>query len=324
MFTRRPRRASTLIALALCATATATPALAQSSSTTAPATAPASATPAPTKKTPPLTKLTDANGRPITLTDSTPESKEDEALEHYSAYAFGSVTDTNCQTVIDVYKSNLIPKAEQAKFPKNKAKYLELAHESIGTCQVSQGRYIDAEQSFRDALAQAEIWPGKDDSRYADLWLALSDSQTKQDHWTDAETSLARAAAIFQSRIDDYNKVLIKVTGESADNIRKAMQGDQRELSVALLGLAYTYLREDNIEKASQTIEQAYQQAVAGKLKAEYLSQMAEVGAHIAELTENSSEVAKWAARVDSTPPSPAASTPQPSPQPPAAASPQK
>jgi tetratricopeptide (TPR) repeat protein len=347
MLTTRLRSASALALVALCL-ASAASTLAQSSApAAAPSTAPASSAPvnnapaasatasskpsatnskpAPTatkpanaakKGTAPPSKNVDANSRVVTkqsitiIASLTPEEKEDDELNHHSAYAFGSVTDTNCQTVIDTYKNDLIPIAEQAKFPKNRAKYLEIAHDATGKCQMTQGRYIEAEQSFRDALVQAEIWPGKDNFAYADLWIGLSAVQLKQEHWQEAEASAAESAAIHQGRIDDYNKVLSTVTGEAADNMRKALQREQRWRSVSLSYVAVTKAREGNLDQAAKIIEQAYQEAVAGATPPEQLRNFEEFGAHIAELTDNAGDAAKWAIRADtSSQPRPASSS---------------
>ncbi len=157
------------------------------------------------------------------------ESKESDSLEKLTASSFGTVSDTNCQSIIDIYNQKLLPAAEQAKFPNNKANYLRIAHKAIGDCQMTQGRYIEAEQSYREALAQAKIWPGIDDQRYANILNWLSAAQFKQDHWKDAEATTIEEAAFHQRRIDDYSQVMAKQTGEVAENIRKAKED---ELSV--------------------------------------------------------------------------------------------
>lgn len=282
MFTRRQRLVLTFILVALCLGSVAS-GLAQSSTTPPAVTAPV-AKPAPSTKKPPPNKLTDANGRVIILSSSTPESKEDDAINHQMVYSFGVVTETNCQTIIDKYTNELIPVAQHAKFPKNQAKYLEIAHEAIGACQATQGRYIEAEQNLHQALTEAEIWPGKDDSKYADLWIALSTVQLKEEHWKDAEASATQAVTIRQGRIDDYNKVLPKVTGETADNIRKAIQGEQRWRCTAFANLAYASFREGNLEQAAKLTEQAYQEGVAAKARPQDLQDIEYFGGHLADL----------------------------------------
>jgi hypothetical protein len=338
MSTRRQRLTLTFVVIALCP-ACATPALAQSSTPvttpTTPASAPAPDTTAPAdgatitglpgtnwkpvpvtvKPAPPTKKstvspgkTTDANGRVVTKqtvvvsANFTPEEKEDDELNHHMAYSFGSVTDTNCQTIIDKYQRDLIPTAEQAKFPKNRAKYLGTAHEAIARCQMSQGRYIEAEQSLRDALVQAEIWPGKDDSLYPNLWIRLSMAQLKQEHWKDAETSAAQSDALLQSRIDDHQKLLPTLTDGSAETMRKKIQHEHEWRCTTLSNLSYIDAQQGKLEQATKLIEQAYQEGVAGAARPQDLQDIEYFGAHLADLTDNSADSAKWAARADTTP----------------------
>jgi hypothetical protein len=56
--------------------------------------------------------------------------------------------------------------------------------------------------------------------------------------------------------------------------------------------------------------EQAYQEGVAAKVRPQDLQDIEYFGAHLADLTNNSAEAAKWAARADTTPQPPASPTP--------------
>jgi hypothetical protein len=330
----RPSLVCTFVILALFL-AFARPTLAQTS--TAPA-APA-ATPPPastncrqipvtiihgppvTKSSNPPSKDTDANGRVVSkqsVTVSagfTPEQMEDDALNHHVANSFGCAADLDCQVTTDKYKSDLIPAAEQAKFPRNKAKYLEIANDAIAQCDLKHGRYVEAEQSLHQALTQAEIWPGKDDSAYPDLWLGLSLAQLSQEHWQDAAASATQAAAIHQTRIDNYSKILSTATDDAiADRMRGQIRREKQQRATALSFIALSNSREGNLDQAANMLEQAYQEAVAGDAPPKDLRDIENFGARLATQTNNSAEAAKWAARADTTQ----------TPQPPAAASPQK
>jgi hypothetical protein len=68
------------------------------------------------------------------------------------------------------------------------------------------------------------------------------------------------------------------------------------------------------LDQAANMLEQAYQEAVAGDAPPKDLRDIENFGARLATQTNNSAEAAKWAARADTTQ----------TPQPPAAASPQK
>ncbi len=83
---------------------------------------------------------------------------------------------------------------------------------------------------------------------------------------------------------------------------------------MTLFGLAYTYVKEGDLDQASSTIEKSYQDAVAGKLRADRMETVAALGAHIADLREDGADRAKWAPRADTTTatsPSPAAAAPK-------------
>jgi tetratricopeptide (TPR) repeat protein len=270
-----------------------------------------------TKSSNPPSKDTDANGRVVskqTVTVSagfTPEQMEDDALNHHVANSFGCAADLDCQVTTDKYKSDLIPAAEQAKFPRNKAKYLEIANDAIAQCDLKHGRYVEAEQSLHQALTQAEIWPGKDDSAYPDLWLGLSLAQLSQEHWQDAAASATQAAAIHQTRIDNYSKILSTATDDAiADRMRGQIRREKQQRATALSFIALCNSREGNLDQAANMLEQAYQEAVAGDAPPKDLRDIENFGARLATQTNNSAEAAKWAARADSTPQTPAASTP--------------
>src|ERR1700722_2463240 len=281
MPTTRSHIATTLFLFPLCLSSAA-PALAQSAS--APPAAAATTTPSSkncreipvtiihgppiTKSSNPPSKDTDANGRVVSkqsVTVSagfTPEQMEDDALNHHVANSFGCAADLDCQATTDKYKSDLIPAAEQAKFPRNKAKYLEIANDAIAQCDLKHGRYVEAERSLHQALTQAEVWPGKNDSAYPDLWLGLSLAQLSQEHWQDAAASATQAAAIHQTRIDNYSKILSTATDDAfADRMRGQIRREKQQRATALSFIALSESREGNLDQATNMIEQAYQEA---------------------------------------------------------------
>jgi hypothetical protein len=309
------------------APATPPPAAATKSTTTKPATAKPATNPANnTTTTYYVHRNSDGklvgNASVTVPANFTPEEKEDDALNQHTAYAFGQVTDTNCQKVIDTYQADLIPMAEKAQFPKNKAKFLFIAHNAIDDCQMSQGRYIEAEQSFRDALAEADVWPGKDDTQYPILWFSMSAAQMKQDHWEDAEMSATHSADLYQERIEAQRKAAAKaaadagaevakqgpkvqaaITREAAEEAEKSVEEIEKKRAEVLGMLAAYYIRSGDFDASAKTIEQAYKEAVAGKLEGEWRTGILEIGAHVADLRGDSSGSAKWAARADTSPP---------------------
>src|SRR5580698_6095364 len=97
---------------------------------------------------------------PVTA-NFTPEEKEDDELSTHTAYAFGKQDDTNCQKIIDTYRTDLLPAAENAKFPKNKAKYLFIAHQSMGECQMKQGATTKPSSRIATRWRKRTCGPGK-------------------------------------------------------------------------------------------------------------------------------------------------------------------
>ena len=163
------------------------------------------------------------------------------------------------------------------------------------------GRYNEAEQSYRDALAQADVWPGKEDSSYAEMWTALGAAQMKQDHTQDAEASLQKSADAYQVEMDAKIKANAALKGDDAVQAQKSLRYEQRSRAAALTGAGYLYFRDGNLDDAQKAIEQAYQDAVAGHLTGDTFQGILMVGSRVAEQRGDAAEVAKWAARADTT-----------------------
>lgn len=260
-------------------------------------------------------KAVGPNGQPVKGAKITlaPGSEEAYTIGRCFMTASTAGAEMDCVKAIELYRGQVIPRIELAKFPQNKAKYLGMAYFSIAECQAQQGRYIDAEKSLRDALAQVANSPGKDDEQYPQTLNALSIVQQRENHRKDAEATGAQTAVLYEGRINDYKKVLAKTSGEVAANVREAMQSQQRSRADALADLAVMYSRDgsDNgMEQAAKTIELAYQDTVAGATPNDQVKIFVDWGARFAELSGNASDAAKGSARGDTTVAKPATSAP--------------
>jgi tetratricopeptide (TPR) repeat protein len=315
MFIARLRTFSMLALLSLAAAAGA-PAFARPQSS-APSNSTAAPTPAPKK--PPV----HAKSQTVTVTAKfTPEEKEDGELNELTATFHGPIGDEHCPQVLDTYPTGLIPAAEKAQFPKNKAKYLFLAHRAMADCQMPQGRYIEAEQSYRDAAAQADVWPGKDDSSYPAIWRDLGVAQMARNHWKDAEENLTKADALYQAGIESQikaadvaakeagaeiaaqgPKLQAEVERPAREEAQKAVERAEQRRAEALAMLGVCYTRDGDLDNAAKTIDKAYQFAADGKLEGGMRDMILGVGAHVAELRGDAGDVAKWAARADTSAP---------------------
>jgi tetratricopeptide (TPR) repeat protein len=322
----KPNRVSRFgtVAIAVCLAALASAPFAAAQSTPPPPTTTTSPSSAPSTK-PKVHSSTTV----VVSANYTPEEKEADALNKHMVYGPGP-GQTDCPAVMEKYPTDLIPAAEKAQFPKNKAKYLYLAHSEMAGCWMQQGRYTEAEQAMRAALEQGEVWPGKTDSGYAGAWMGLSMVQLRQDHFKDAEVSATRAADLYSDRVEAANKEADKAVADvastlkgqgdaksqsallkqAAEDAHKSVESEQGERAIALMVLAASYVRDGAPDMAAKPIEDAYQDALAGKLTGDWMQQILEIGARVAELRENKDDIAKWAARADTSgAPAPGASS---------------
>jgi tetratricopeptide (TPR) repeat protein len=226
-----------------------------------------------------------------------PEDAEDSELNQHT---FGRPGEPDCQHILDTYPTDLIPRAEKAKFPKNKAKYLELAYSAMGYCQMKQARHVEAEKSFRNAIAHAEIWPGKDDTEYSGLWGMLALAQSKQDRWKDAIASAKHSVASQEAIIDA--KVAESTSGPDAQLEDSQIGYARRDRASMLVFLATYYLRDGQIDEALKTEDAAWDEALGGTLSDDDMRQLVAAGSQVASMSGNRDAIAKWAARTASLP----------------------
>jgi tetratricopeptide (TPR) repeat protein len=197
--------------------------------------------------------------------------------------------------------------AEDSKFPNMKAKYLGISYEVIGNCQMKQGRYIDAEQSFRKQLEYVQVWPGATDWSYPSALENLAGAQMRQEHWKDAASTIEKSLAAVEAQIE--TQAAIKTT-PAEDAKLKAKTGEvhadyvkrlHRRHAEALMMLAVANAKDDRMDDAWEPLEQSYQDAVkngAALVVAESVS----LGNAIASHSANAKEIAKWAERAENTP----------------------
>jgi tetratricopeptide (TPR) repeat protein len=232
-------------------------------------------------------------------TRSAAELREHDVLNHIIRDTFTADPGISCTKLTTLYRETLIPKAEAAKYPRNKAEFLGNAYSSIGDCQASEGRYIDAEKSFRDALEQAEVWPGKSNSMYAEMWDRLAHAQLKQDHFHDAAISELNVADAYPAVIAAMKKEFASGQPGTAPMHKMVLRNLEQRRANATAYAAYYQSRDGDLDAAAKSAEQAYTLAVAAGVTGEWLNFVIRTGAHVAELSDNADDRAKWAARAD-------------------------
>jgi hypothetical protein len=272
-------------ALALCLAALACAPFAAAQSTPPPATT------APPSATPKLHTDTTVTVR----AEISPDSKENDDLMKVFSAAVPFGEDPNCAATIDALRATLIPQAQRAKFAHNKAMYLGMADAVTAHCQMQKHQYAEAEQTYRDQIAQHDLWPDTKDSLNAETWYALSQAQLKQSHWKDAEVSAAKAAALLETLITADTKHTAGADTEPVAAVEKM----GRLRAEALGSVAYAQMKDGRADEAAKTISLAYQQAVDSNLTGMMRANIVSQGKNIASITGDAAEQTKWSARFD-------------------------
>jgi tetratricopeptide (TPR) repeat protein len=192
-----------------------------------------------------------------------------------------------CTTdIIQRYQSKVIPAAEKSPFNKPKNKFLFLANRDLGNCYLDQKKFTEAEACFQKILEYAPVWPGTDDSAYPINFRQIATAQIGQQHWTEAEQSLLKSIALFDTQISAWEKK----DAEFSINYR----GPQSR-SYALL--AVVYFREGRVRDALTTVEKAYDEVTKYKLAASYRNELVSIGKAIANASGDSAAQQVWSKR---------------------------
>lgn len=240
---------------------------------------------------------TNSDGRVVTnqtVTVSagfTPEKMYGDKISRAEQPAYAAKFAGDCAKAIELYKSDVIPLAEQSKYPKVKAKFLFGVYGVIGECQQNQGRYIDAEQSYRKQAECGETWPGKEDSAYPLVFFPLGVVQMGREHWKDAEGNFEKVKAELPARIERAEK----------SNLEDEKNTVAPSLPLAevttLVELAVVYSREVRVNDALAAVDQSYLKAVTAKAPPDMMKTVVGVGQGIAGRSGDAAAIAKWAER---------------------------
>jgi tetratricopeptide (TPR) repeat protein len=192
--------------------------------------------------------------------------------------------------IIQRYQSEVLPPVEKstANVPRNK--FLFLANRDIGNCYLAQQKFEEAEAYFQKILQYAPVWPGTDDSAYPINFRQIATAQMGQQKWAAAEQSLLKSVALFEPQIARGEKLDAELHSQFSANYR----GSQAR-SYALL--AVVYFRGGHIEKALDTVDQAYDEVTKYNLAPSYRSEVEDIGKAIANASGNAAAQKAWAQR---------------------------
>lgn len=221
----------------------------------------------------------------------TPEEVEEGKINDTYQNVYKLEEQHNCAAAIDQYRAVVIPVAEQAKFDVPRNKFLFLAYRGIGDCDLSSGRFAEAEQAFEKLLEYAPIWPGVDDSAYAINYRSIGVARMGQQNWKGAEDTLLKAITILDQQIEhavhsdsDFMRT------EHANNLRMS-----QDVAMNLLGVVY--FREQRTADALAILDKAYNQAETYHAPQTIVSRVVQSGVQISTAAGDSSATALWSQR---------------------------
>ncbi|MGB6432163.1 MAG: hypothetical protein WBF06_16415 [Candidatus Acidiferrales bacterium] len=221
----------------------------------------------------------------------TPEESEEGKLNDAYQPIYAMEEQHDCTAAIDKYQS-MILLAEQAKFDVPRNKFLYLSYRGIGDCDLTAGRFAEAEEKFQKILAYIPVWPGTDDSDYPIDFVSIGEARMGQQNWSGAAESLEKAVAIFDQQIDSAL--------HSESDFMRTMQANHLRMSEdqALNLLAVVYFREQRPADALPLLDRAYNQGVKDGAPASIMSVIVKNGVAASIAAGNATAIATWAARV--------------------------
>ena len=221
----------------------------------------------------------------------TPEEIEDGKLNDIYQNVYKLQEQHNCAAAIDQYRAVVIPAAEQAKFDVPRNKFLFLTYQGIGDCDLSTGRFAEAERAFEKLLEYAPIWPGVNDSAYAINYRSIGVARMGQQNWKGAEDTLLKAITIHDQQIDRaVHSDFDFVRTETAGNLRMS-----QDVAMNLLGVVY--FREQRTADALAVLDRAYNQAETYHAPRTIVSKIVQSGMEISTAAGDSRAATLWLQR---------------------------
>jgi tetratricopeptide (TPR) repeat protein len=240
------------------------------------------------------------------------EQAEDAKLNDAYQTLYLSLRNSNCGAdALKSYQSDFLPRAAKAKSKLARNKYLYLANRDIGNCHIAQQNFAAAEASFQENMEYAAVWPGTEDSAYPINVRQIGSAQMGQQHWPEAEKSLQKSIAIFDSQIAAAEKSDPEFMRAAHLSNLRASESESYAL------LAIVYFRQVRLPEALQTIDQAYDQVTKFYLPANILNNVIKIGKGIADVSNDPAAKSTWEQRAsaiapDSAPDSNPATPPAP------------
>jgi tetratricopeptide (TPR) repeat protein len=227
----------------------------------------------------------------VVSANSTPEEVEDGKINDAYQSVYKLEEQNDCEGAIGKYRSVVIPLAEQAKFDVSRNKFLYLSYKGIGDCDLSAGRFAEAEEIFQKIFQYMPVWPGTNDSDYPINYRSVGLARMGQENWKGAEEPLQKAVSILDQQIESaLHSDSDFMRTEHANNLRMSQDG-------ALNLLAVAYFREQRPDEALPLLERAYNQAIKYHAHPTIVKQIVQSGVGISTAIGDSTGLATWSER---------------------------
>ena len=234
----------------------------------------------------------------VTSTDSivvgahlTPEEVEDGKINDVYQPLYHWKQSTDCQKIVELCETKIIPMAENSKFEETKNKFLFLANRDVAGCEMKAGQYERVEQRYLKLLELSSKWPGKSDSDYPQLYGSIGSAGLMQGHWKEAEAALEQSVSIFDEQIEQALHSDSEFLRNEHSKHLKRSEAHSRNL------LSSAYFWDGRKKEAMETLEQAYQEALQSSATPEMIRQIIENGRTAARLMGDAAAQEKWEGR---------------------------
>lgn len=224
----------------------------------------------------------------------TPEEIEDGKIEEAYQPIYQMIVQgkRDCEQIIKICETEIIPRAEKSKFPETRSKFLFSANRDIADCEFRGGNYDDAGKRYEKLLEYVSEWPRKDDSSFRQIYESIGAVRVKQEKWEEAQTALEKAVRIFEEQIE-------KDLHSDSEFIRNELSRDVRmsEANTQDL-LAGVYFRQGREADTMLMLEKAYQNVIQSNAKPDRIQRIITDGRTAATVIGDEGEKKKWGGRL--------------------------
>lgn len=235
----------------------------------------------------------------VTATDSivvgahlTPDEIEDGKINDVYQPLYHWASPKDCQQIVKLCETQIIPMAERSKFEMTRNKFLYLANRAVAGCEMNSGQYAKAEERYQKMFDFISIWPGKSDSDYPMNYRSIGAARIMQGRWKEAEEVLEKSLEIFGEQIERALHSDLEFTRNEESKNLKMSDARARNL------LATAYFWDGRQPDAMEMLEKAYQEATQSSAGPDLIQQIIDNGRTASSILGDTTAKSKWNSRV--------------------------